>query len=164
MLSKIIKLIVAGIILMFAISAFAQEDRDENGPPIPPHPMMGLRNIPGLTTDQLSKIDKLQLEHRKAVLPVRTKLEAAQLELKSLILESADLKKIDDQINEIGKVKTEMMKLRVRHQLDIRNLLTDEQKVYFDANDFRPPFRHGEMDFGHERKGCGEMKEHHQRN
>jgi len=94
------------------------------------HQPMGL---PDLTPDQLKAIQKLQLEQQKEMLPLRTKLDAEELELKSMILEGSAQSKLDQKIEEIGAIKTNMMKNHVKHHLAMRNLLTDKQKVIFDA-------------------------------
>ncbi|MDH5468155.1 MAG: Spy/CpxP family protein refolding chaperone [Candidatus Aminicenantes bacterium] len=88
--------------------------------------------IPNLTTEQLSKIQKLKLEFEKEMLPVRTKMQSLKLDLRTLNAENADLKKIEAKIDEISKICAELQKKRIAHHRDIRNLLTDEQKAFFD--------------------------------
>lgn len=141
MKTKTLLLVVVLILSTFAYTAFAQ-----------PHmknamqaPKMGLKNIPDLTTEQLSQIEKLRLEHQKQTLPVRNKLQMAELELKSLMLDNANESKLDKQIEEIGKLRTEMMKLHTKHRLEVQKLLTDEQKVYFDARGFGHRGKSGRM-------------------
>jgi len=92
-------------------------------------------NIPDLTTDQLAKIQKLQLKHQKAVLPLQAQLQTKRLELYSLIIEDATWEKINTKIEEIGKIRADLQKKQVAHHVAIRKLLTDEQKVYFDARE-----------------------------
>ena len=53
-----------------------------------------------------------------------------------------------DPIEDIGKIKTEMMKLREQHRQDIRKLLTDEQRVFFDAH--QPAHQGGHSRCGHD--------------
>lgn len=96
----------------------------------------GKYNIPDLTTEQLGKIQKLKLEHQKAVLPLQMQLQTKRLELQTLIIEDASWKKIVEKIEEIGKIRIEIQKKQVAQQVAIRNLLTDEQKVHFDARRF----------------------------
>ncbi len=98
-------------------------------------PMMGrcFKNIPNLTADQQKQIEQLRLEHQKAMLPLRTKLREAQLEMRSLQLKEADQKAIDKQIEKIGQIKIEIAKKKNAHRNEIRNLLTDEQKKFFDS-------------------------------
>ena len=98
------------------------------------HPHKGIMDIPDLTAEQKKQIQKLRLEHQKDVLPLKTKLKAAKLDMQSLILEEADQKTIDKKIEEIGKIKIELAKKKNAHRMKVRNLLTDEQKSVFDAH------------------------------
>ena len=93
----------------------------------------GLMGIPDLSVEQIQKIEKLRLEHRKDVLSLRSKIKAAHLDLEGLIMEESAQKDIDKKVEEIGKMETELMKKRIAHRIEIRNLLTDEQKVIFDS-------------------------------
>ncbi|MEE4310406.1 MAG: periplasmic heavy metal sensor [candidate division KSB1 bacterium] len=126
------KLFLTTLVMAFLVSGitgFAQDfDRDcqFDGP------RKGLPAIPDLSADQMKSMQKLRLEHQKEVLPLRTKLQSGRLDLKTLIMEEASQKQIDRKIEEIGSFRTELMKLKVAHRMEIRNLLTDEQKVFFD--------------------------------
>lgn len=125
----VILLLMFGFFVSINVAQDLPEDEQEMMPPRP----MAFSHIPDLTPDQLSKIEKLRLEHQKEMLPIRTKMQALRLDLRTMIMEEQDQKKIDDKIEEIGKIRTELMKKQVKHRLAIRSLLTDDQKVYFDA-------------------------------
>ncbi|MDZ7261791.1 MAG: Spy/CpxP family protein refolding chaperone [candidate division KSB1 bacterium] len=99
-------------------------------------PGMGLYDIPDLTPEQSSKIQKLELEFQKNTLPLHTQLQTKQLELRTLIIENAELSKLEAKIDEISKARAELMKKRIAHRLEIRKLLTDEQKAHFDLQGF----------------------------
>jgi Spy/CpxP family protein refolding chaperone len=45
-----------------------------------------------------------------------------------------DMDKINRVIEDFGEMRTEMMKMRAQHRQDIRELLTDEQRVMFDLH------------------------------
>ena len=126
---------VLALFLVVSLS-FAQMPEKPPMPPAKPHGIMG---IPDLTADQIQQIQKLKLQHQKEMLPLKTELKAKRLELKSLILENADQKKIDAKIDDIGKAMTKLMKKKVAHRMAIRKLLTEDQKVYFDARPFLMP-------------------------
>ncbi len=117
--------------------AFSQEvDEDEPmGPECPQFHRMG---IPDLTADQSKEIQKLTLENKKNLLHLRIKLQTQRLELQSLIMDEAGQGKIDQKIEEIGKIRTELMKNKVNHRVSIRKLLNDEQKVHFDMQGLKP--------------------------
>jgi Spy/CpxP family protein refolding chaperone len=113
------------------------------------HPSDGLMGIPDLTADQMKKIQKMRLDFQKEMLPLKTKIKAAKLDLQSMIMEEADQKAIDQKIEEIGKMKIELQKKRIAHWRAMRNLLTDEQKAVFDLHKF-----------GHRDKRCDERGPH----
>lgn len=129
MRSKLFLTALVTVFLVSGIAAFAQDfDRDFQFD----GPRKGFPAIPDLSAEQMKSIQKLRLEHQKEVLPLRTKIKASGLDLKTLIMEDASQKQIERKIEEIGTFRTELMKLKVTHRMAIRNLLTDEQKVYFD--------------------------------
>jgi Spy/CpxP family protein refolding chaperone len=47
--------------------------------------------------------------------------------------DKADLKEINSVIDQMTGVHNKMMKASAKHRQEVRNLLTDEQKVYFDS-------------------------------
>jgi Spy/CpxP family protein refolding chaperone len=99
-------------------------------------PKMGkigpLSHIPNLTTDQMNKIEKLRLQHEKEILPLSVELQKKEIELESLLGEGVDDKRIDDKVEEIGRIRVEINKKQVRHRLAVLKILTNEQRVYFD--------------------------------
>lgn len=89
--------------------------------------------VPGLTDEQRKKMDALELETDKAVLPVRAKLDVLDAELKQMMLaENPDKAAVERKIDEIGGLKTQIEKKRAMHQIAVRGLLTPEQRVDFD--------------------------------
>lgn len=100
----------------------------------------GLYNIPNLTSEQTSKIQKLQLNFQKEMLLSRTNLQTKQLELQTLLNENAEQKKIDAKIDEIAKIRTELTKKGIQYRNEVRKILTDEQKAYFDLRGFGPGY------------------------
>lgn len=109
---------------------------------------IGVYNIPNLTSEQISKIQRLKLEFQKEKLPLRTQLQIERLELQMLIAENVEQKKLEAKIDEISKTHAKLLKKRVAHHRGIRKLLTDEQKVYFDLRGFG-------MGRGYDRRGVG---------
>lgn len=91
--------------------------------------------IPGLTEDQEAKITKLRNDHfRKADLK-RAEIGEKQARLNTLRLaENQDAKAIDKNIDEIATLRAGLMKEREAHRREVKALLTDDQKVWFDSN------------------------------
>lgn len=105
----------------------------------PGMPMM----VPDLTTDQIKKMDDLRYEHQKAMIDLRAKKETKQLELMNMFRKDPSEKKIFSAIDDLEKIKTQMLKERVKNHLAMRNLLTDKQKEVFDMMGFRMKEGHG---------------------
>lgn len=95
-----------------------------------PHPM-----IPDLSDKQKEKMKDLHVELMKTVQPIKN--EIGELKAKLHTLQSADkpnMVEINKLIDNIGLQHTKMMKLHAAHMQEIRKLLTDEQRVFFDAH------------------------------
>jgi Spy/CpxP family protein refolding chaperone len=89
--------------------------------------------IPNLTIEQEKMISTLRTTHQKEMTNYRNDLAIKQAELqKYLSADKPDMNLINKTIDETGRLTTEMQKKRIANQLDIRNLLTDEQKAAFD--------------------------------
>lgn len=132
------KLIYSALLMIFVVyvgGAMAQPMHGHFGKGEFP-PMRGWQNIPDLTDEQKSEIEKRAVEHQKKMVTMRSELKLQQIELRSLIREEADIKKIEKQVEEVGKIRTEIQKSRIAHHFDIRSLLTDEQKEYMDSQKF----------------------------
>ncbi len=93
-----------------------------------------LAAIPGLTEEQRTAIDQLRAKHiRKAEL-VRAEIGEKEARMNTLKLaEKPDEKAIDNNIDEISKLRGDLMKEREAHQREVKALLTDEQKAFYDA-------------------------------
>lgn len=90
--------------------------------------------ITGLTDDQKEKIDKIHLNLSKQILPIQNQLDEKKAHLKTLnSAEKPDMAKINATIDEIGGLKTDIMKKRVAARQDIRAQLTEEQRIEFDS-------------------------------
>ena len=90
-------------------------------------------NIPNLTVDQETKISELQTAHWKEMQNGRNQLGEKRARMQTLrSADNADMTSINKTIDEIGVIRTSMQKNREQHFQDVRNLLTADQKVYFD--------------------------------
>jgi Spy/CpxP family protein refolding chaperone len=91
--------------------------------------------IPDLTEEQREQIKTLRTEHMKAVQPMRNQIGEKKARLRTLTTsDKVNMSEVDRVIEDIGKIKTEMMKLMAQHRQEIRRLLNDEQRVFFDAH------------------------------
>ena len=108
-----------------------------------------------LTDTQQKAVDNLRTEHLKLVLPLKNELELKHAELN--IISTADkvnMSEVNTKLDEIGAIKLDMAKKRAAHRQDIRNLLTEEQRVKFDMHSPR----HGKGGPGNKGSKGGKMK------
>jgi Spy/CpxP family protein refolding chaperone len=90
-------------------------------------------DIPGLSDQQKEQVKKIRLETQKAMLPLESQIEVKSAELKSLLVsDNPGTAAVNAKLEEIGSLRTQMQKKRVAQQLDIRRLLTPDQRVAFD--------------------------------
>jgi Spy/CpxP family protein refolding chaperone len=90
--------------------------------------------LPDLTDEQVAKIKTLRIEMMKQLNPLRAELKEKMAHLNTLsIAEKPDMKAINTTIDEIGALKTKMMKIHAKFRQDVRALLTDDQRVIFDS-------------------------------
>ena len=87
-----------------------------------------------LTDAQKDAFKQSMIAMQKEVKPLRNELGEAMAHQKTLVsADKPDMAAINKNIEKIGSLKVEMAKLRVKHRLDIRAQLTDEQRMKFDA-------------------------------
>jgi Spy/CpxP family protein refolding chaperone len=102
---------------------------------------MMLKNIPNLSDEQKGKLEKLHAEHRKMMEAAKADMEKLHVEMQGLMKDPVDLKKVEAKIDEAAKMMAAMQKKCLAHRLEVRALLTAEQKAKL-----------GEMGCG---MGCG---------
>jgi len=94
-----------------------------------------LNNIPNLTEEQTAKIEALKTPHMKEMLPLKNQMAEKKAQLTTLTTaEKADMDAINKKIDEIGTLKTQMLKKREAHKQDIRKILSEEQRLMFDMH------------------------------
>ncbi len=87
-----------------------------------------------LTDEQKEQIQEIRFETQKASLPIQNELREKQAQLRTLTTgEEANYGRAQDVVREIGDLKTELQLIRLSTREEVRNLLTDEQKLKFDT-------------------------------
>lgn len=90
--------------------------------------------IPNLTPDQETKLNDLRTKHLKEITPLRNELQEKRARLNTLqSSEKPDLAAINKLIDEMGTLKTNLMKKQAAHRNEVSQILTDEQRVHFNA-------------------------------
>jgi Spy/CpxP family protein refolding chaperone len=103
------------------------------------------QNIPDLTEDQEMKIRELKTAHMKNMIKYKSELEEKNARLRSLqTADDVDMDKIYKVIDDIGAIETKIAKERADLHQEIRTILNDEQRIFFDTQYLkRKMYNHG---------------------
>ena len=94
-------------------------------------PMDGLN----LTDIQKESFKQSMMAMQKELKPLRNELGELNAHQKTLVsADQPDFKAINTNLDKIGDLKTEMAKIQVKHHLEMRALLTEEQQLKFDMH------------------------------
>jgi len=135
------------LVIWFTLSGshlFAQTDmkdkketkhKDKHNPP-PPPPLFDVPplNVPDLTPEQHEKLKAADLKHLEIISPLKAQIVEKKAKLVVLLIDKTfDSKQVNSVVDEIGKLKTEILKQQIIHDQELRGILTPAQKIYFDA-------------------------------
>jgi Spy/CpxP family protein refolding chaperone len=91
-------------------------------------------DIPNLTEEQKTQIEAIRDEFKTENHTTMSELREKQQELRQLkSADSVNIEAVDSLIDEIGVLKTSIMKSKTNMDLEVRNLLTEDQRTYFDS-------------------------------
>lgn len=100
------------------------EEMNQKGPRGP--------HIPNLTEEQKKQMHSFKLSLEKASLPIKNQVGEKEARLKTLVTaEAYNEKAVNNVIEEIGDLRTKLMKLKVGNGEKIKSILTEEQLVIF---------------------------------
>jgi Spy/CpxP family protein refolding chaperone len=103
-----------------------------------------LDRIPDITDEQKEQIKEFKTDHLKEILPLRNQIEEKKAHLKTLSnAEKVDMATVNKTIEEIGQLKMEMAKKRAAHRQEIRNILSEDQRIYFDSRPMKKGMHQG---------------------
>ncbi len=122
---------------MFSVASlsFAQSQDRERGPrghqiDQEKKEMRGPK-IPDLTEDQKEQLKELKVKHSKESLPLHNQVREQEARLTTLTTaEKINSSEVGRVIENIGDLRTELMKLRVSHMEEVKQILTEEQVVF----------------------------------
>lgn len=118
------------IMLLFIFQANAQRGRGDNS--------RGNNFLTYLELDenQESQAKTFFTEMQKTVNPLRMEIKEKELELEKLMItDNVKEKTVYAKVDEIGQLKSEVQKARTKSKIQLRSILTDEQKVLFDSKE-----------------------------
>jgi len=96
-------------------------------------------NIPDLTVDQKQKIETLHIQLMKDQLSIQNQINEKQAHLQTLsTVDKSDINAINKTIDEIYLLKAAKAKKGAAFTQDVRNILSDKQRITFDT---RPQFK-----------------------
>ncbi len=82
-----------------------------------------------LSNDQKDKIEALNVEARKKIIPIRAEIELRQVDLRSAMkAESPDEQKILNLNRQIHDLELKIKEIRIKEMLAVRGILTPEQR------------------------------------
>ncbi len=100
------------------------------------------------TDEQKEAIKEMNSEIAVKVKPLMNELGELEAKQRSLTTgEDSDLDAIYKNIEKISDVRTEIAKLRAKHNQDVRAMLTEEQLLKFDSMKKRQPDMNRDRDF-----------------
>jgi Spy/CpxP family protein refolding chaperone len=141
------------ILLLTTLSLNAQQPMDnpsndrkvthEVPPPPPPpppavdadEPMPAPRlDLPDLTDEQKEKIKAIDLKSMEELTPLRNQVKEKTAKLQTVLTTQPFNEKEAFQLaDEIGKIRSSMLKTGIRHDQELRKILTHDQQILFDA-------------------------------
>jgi len=150
-------ILTVAMIALFAIATIGvyAQDTDSTPPPPPPpkhekkckkpsylhkgkvkrphHQRQGMK-LPGLNEAQKEEMKKADLKNLKAMTSLKNQIREKHAHLVTLLSsDDLDMKDVNNTIDQIGDLNSRMLKLQVSHHRAVRDLLTSDQKVLFDA-------------------------------
>lgn len=148
--TKLITITTAILILAFASFAAAQMGSGKmmrHGKGAGHDIKAGMAEYLELTDEQTERHREIRLETQKQIIPLQADLKMARLELREMMSDGAAQSAVDAKIDEIGRIRTEMQKLRVGQHIQFREVLTEEQQQKLK----KMPFSHGMRGHGNDR-------------
>lgn len=137
MKNKLIFSIGLAILLLSATCVFGQRGRNAERPRNEPRQECLVEN---LTPEQEAKIQQLRTAQVEKRLKHRSQMDELRARQRTLMLEkNPDMNAVNAVVDQMTALRGEMMKESIRHRQAIRSLLTDEQRVKFDAHSQRGP-------------------------
>ncbi|MEQ9263725.1 MAG: periplasmic heavy metal sensor [Balneolaceae bacterium] len=90
--------------------------------------------LPNLTDEQKEQIKAIRLNGQKEALPLRNELMEKKARLRTLTTsEDYNEKSVNNTIDDISELEASLMKLRQNHRQEVREILTEEQRIVFDS-------------------------------
>ena len=148
------RILILAVLMGFSSVLMAQPERKNDQKNAPGKEWRGRMNAGqngpmkalNLSDAQKQALKQSMLAMQKEIKPLRNELGEALAHQKTLVsADSPDMKAIDKNLDKIGDLRTEMSKVRVKYQLEMRAQLTPEQQIKFDMLKERMKHQTGDM-------------------
>ena len=148
------KLIAVNAVVLVLVGMMFTNSYAQRGKGMGPRGTFGecrmIDQMPDLTDAQKEKIEHIRTMHLKEINNLRKDIRIKQAELENLqSSDDAVLQDIEKKIQEVGEIKIKMHKEMAAMHFEIRNELTDEQKVHFDTRGMGPHGKFRDIGCGH---------------
>jgi Spy/CpxP family protein refolding chaperone len=91
--------------------------------------------IPNLTEEQSEQLTELRTAHLREMQTLRNQIDINRAQYRALIsADDANMSAVNANIDERTAIRNQMEKLQASHHQSVRQLLTEEQRVYFDSS------------------------------
>lgn len=135
MKKHILTLSIVTLLLSVAIAQPNPNMRDGKGPQQKGDKLDRIAQKLELTDAQKDQFEIKMIALHQEVQPLQNQLREKRAGLKTLVTASTiDNKKVNKTIEEIGALETSLLKSKINHQIAIRSLLNDKQKMIFDKS------------------------------
>ena len=90
-----------------------------------------------LSVDQVKKLNKIRSQFSEKILPLQNELRSLRMEYRAYAMRSdADIDQLKDYRKEIRKIEDKIEDYRLELRKNINNILTKEQRIYFNQNGY----------------------------
>lgn len=137
-IDKNFKLLFAIIVVLgLSLSVMAQSNRRAPSHHRSATIKAGMQHL-DLTEEQEAEIKDIHLTHMKDIQPLKDEVKINRLKVDMLLKrDDPDMKEIVNLVETNGKLLTQIQVKSIEQKINVRSLLTDEQKVLFDAHSQR---------------------------
>ncbi|MFC1729721.1 Spy/CpxP family protein refolding chaperone [candidate division KSB1 bacterium] len=97
--------------------------------------MVMIKHLPDITEAQQKDLKNLHTKHLKIMMNSKNQLKEKQARLNTLSnADKADMNAINAAVDQVGTIKTQMMKERASFKQEVRKILNEEQRLIFDMH------------------------------
>lgn len=128
------KLLVAIIVVLgLSLSVMAQQHQRRQMPQQSMKAQSGLQFL-DLTEEQKDQIKEIHLAHMKDMQPNKDEVKINRAKINALLNnDDPDMKEIVSLVKANGKLLTQIQVKNIEQKINVRSLLTDDQKIIYDA-------------------------------